>query len=148
VAPSDANILYVGTGEGCLRGDISYGDGVYRSNDAGKTWTNIGLKDTRHIPRVLIDPHNPDVAVLRGNRRGFGPRPHPRQDHRRHGHQEATLNWIRKGMIRATIARKPYTMAYYGLRVIADLHRHRPVSVEGSHSPAPVFVDTGATVGR
>jgi photosystem II stability/assembly factor-like uncharacterized protein len=73
VAPSDANVLYVGSGEGCLRGNISYGDGVYRSNDAGKTWTNIGLKDSRHIPRVLIDPHNPDVVLVAALGHAFGP---------------------------------------------------------------------------
>jgi photosystem II stability/assembly factor-like uncharacterized protein len=73
VAPSDPNILYVGSGEGCLRGDISYGDGVYRSNDAGKTWTNIGLKDTRHIPRVLIDPHNPDIVLVAALGHAFAP---------------------------------------------------------------------------
>lgn len=73
VAPSDSNILYVGTGEGCLRGDISYGDGVYRSNDAGKTWTNVGLKDTRHIPRVLIDPRNPDVVLVAALGHAFAP---------------------------------------------------------------------------
>jgi photosystem II stability/assembly factor-like uncharacterized protein len=73
VAPSDPNILYVGSGEGCLRGDISYGDGVYRSNDAGKTWTNIGLKDTRHIPRVLIDPRNPEVVLVAALGHAFAP---------------------------------------------------------------------------
>jgi photosystem II stability/assembly factor-like uncharacterized protein len=73
VAPSDPNILYVGSGEGCLRGDISYGDGVYRSNDAGKTWNNIGLKDTRHIPRVLIDPRNPEVVLVAALGHAFAP---------------------------------------------------------------------------
>jgi len=64
VAPSNPNILYVGTGEGCLRGDISYSDGVYRSNDGGKTWQNLGLRDTRHIPKVLLDPRNPEVVLV------------------------------------------------------------------------------------
>jgi ribose transport system substrate-binding protein len=59
---------------------------------------------------------------------------------------DGTLSWIRKGMIRATIAQKPYTMAYYGVRAIDDLHHNKPVSVEGSRSSVPVFVDTGATV--
>ncbi|HEY8745551.1 MAG TPA: glycosyl hydrolase, partial [Chloroflexota bacterium] len=43
VAPSDPNVLYAGTGEACIRGDVSHGDGVYRSTDAGATWTNVGL---------------------------------------------------------------------------------------------------------
>ena len=73
VAPSDPNILYVGSGEGCLRGDITYGNGVYRSNDAGKTWTNIGLKDSRHIPRVLIDPHDPNIVLVAALGHAFAP---------------------------------------------------------------------------
>src|ERR1039458_9186384 len=60
VADADHNILYAGSGEACLRGNISYGDGVYKSTDAGLTWKNVGLKDTRHIGAVIIDPRNPD----------------------------------------------------------------------------------------
>lgn len=59
---------------------------------------------------------------------------------------DTTLSWIQKGMIRATIAQKPYTMAYYGLRAIDDLHHTKPPSLEGSRSSVPVFIDTGATV--
>jgi len=73
VAPSNTNILYVGTGEGCLRGDISYGDGVYRSNDGGKTWQNLGLRDTRHIPKVLLDPRNPEVVLVAALGHAFAP---------------------------------------------------------------------------
>ncbi|HUY12001.1 MAG TPA: glycosyl hydrolase, partial [Terriglobia bacterium] len=49
VAPSDPNVIYVGTGEACIRGDISHGDGVYKSVDGGQTWKNVGLKDTQTI---------------------------------------------------------------------------------------------------
>ena len=73
VAPSDPNILYVGSGEGCLRGNISYGDGVYRSNDGGKTWKNLGLRDTRHIPKVLVDPRNPEIVLVAALGHAFGP---------------------------------------------------------------------------
>ena len=67
VAESDPNVIYVGTGEACIRNDISYGDGVYKSVDGGKTWTNVGLKDSRHIGAIAVDPHDANtvfVAVL------------------------------------------------------------------------------------
>lgn len=64
--------------------------------------------------------------------------------------QEGTLNWMRKGMIRATIAQKPYTMAYFGMRVLDDFHHAKPGgeanSPQGTRSHVPVFVDTGATL--
>ncbi len=73
VAASDPNVIYVGTGEPCLRGDISYGDGVYRSTDGGKTWENVGLKDTRHIASIVVDPRNPDVAYVAAVGHAYGP---------------------------------------------------------------------------
>ena len=73
VAPSDPNVIYVGTGEPCLRGDITYGNGMYRSLDAGKTWTHIGLEDTRHISKVLINPHDPNIVYVAAIGHAFGP---------------------------------------------------------------------------
>jgi photosystem II stability/assembly factor-like uncharacterized protein len=64
VADSDPNVVYVGTGEACIRGNISHGDGVYKSTDAGKTWRHVGLRDTRHIGRVVVHPRNPDVVFV------------------------------------------------------------------------------------
>jgi hypothetical protein len=67
VAPSDPTVLYVGSGEGLQRPDLSTGDGMYKSTDAGKTWVRLGLRDAQQIPRIAIDPGNPDrlfVAVL------------------------------------------------------------------------------------
>jgi photosystem II stability/assembly factor-like uncharacterized protein len=72
VSDSDPNVIYVGTGEACIRGNISFGDGVYRSNDAGKTWANVGLKDTRHIGSVIVHPTNPDVAFVAALGHAYG----------------------------------------------------------------------------
>ena len=64
VAPSDKNIVWVGAGEANPRNSVSYGDGVYKSTDGGKTWTNVGLKDTQHIGRMVIHPKNPDIVYV------------------------------------------------------------------------------------
>ncbi|MGH9530271.1 MAG: WD40/YVTN/BNR-like repeat-containing protein, partial [Terriglobales bacterium] len=67
VAPSDANIIYVGSGEGLHRPDLSVGDGIYKSTDEGKTWTHLGLRDGQQIPALAIDPRDPNrlfAAVL------------------------------------------------------------------------------------
>ncbi len=67
VAASDPNIIYVGSGEGLQRPDLSTGDGIYKSTDAGKTWTHLGLRDGQQIPHIAVDPRDPNrlfVAVL------------------------------------------------------------------------------------
>ena len=73
VAPSDPNVVYVGMGEGCLRSNISHGDGVYKSIDAGKTWENIGLRDSSQIGRVYVDPKNPDLVYVAAIGHPYGP---------------------------------------------------------------------------
>ena len=73
VADSDPNVVYVGTGEACIRGNISFGDGVYKSTDAGKTWANVGLKDTRHIGALIIHPTNPDIVFVAALGHAYGP---------------------------------------------------------------------------
>jgi photosystem II stability/assembly factor-like uncharacterized protein len=75
VAPSNPDVIYVGTGESALRGDVTFGDGVYRSTDGGKTWSNIGLKDSRQIGAIVVDPHNPDIALVAAIGHAFGPNP-------------------------------------------------------------------------
>src|SRR4051794_1834743 len=73
VAPSDHNVIYVGTGEAAPRGNITWGDGVYKSVDAGKTWKNVGLKDSRQIGALIVHPQNPDIVLVAAFGHAFGP---------------------------------------------------------------------------
>ena len=73
VAPSNHHVIYVGTGEAAPRGDITYGDGVYKSTDDGKTWTHVGLADSRQIGAVIVDPSNPDIVLVAALGHAFGP---------------------------------------------------------------------------
>ncbi len=75
VAPSNSNVIYVGTGEADIRSQIGFGDGVYKSTDAGKTWRNIGLRDTRQIAKILVDPRNPDIVFVAALGHVYGPNP-------------------------------------------------------------------------
>lgn len=74
VAPSDENIIYAGEGENTMRGNVSEGlGGIWRSEDAGRSWKNIGLKDGRHIIRIIIHPRNPDILWVAVMGHLFGP---------------------------------------------------------------------------
>jgi photosystem II stability/assembly factor-like uncharacterized protein len=73
VAPSDPNIIYVGSGEGLARPDLSTGDGVYKSTDAGKSWTHLGLRDTQQIGQVAVDPTNPNIVFIAAEGHPYGP---------------------------------------------------------------------------
>jgi photosystem II stability/assembly factor-like uncharacterized protein len=73
VAVSDPNVVYVGTGEACIRGNISHGDGVWKSVDAGKSWKNVGLKDSRAIGKLIVNPRNPDIVFVAALGHPFGP---------------------------------------------------------------------------
>src|SRR5947208_6795578 len=73
VAPSDHNVIYVGTGEAAIRGNATYGIGVFKSIDAGKTWENVGLKDTRQIGALIVDPRNENVVMVAALGHAFGP---------------------------------------------------------------------------
>src|SRR6187551_3797011 len=73
IAPSNKDVVWVGTGQIQARYDIASGDGVYRSDDAGKTWRNVGLRDSRAIGRIAVDPANPDVAVVAALGHIYGP---------------------------------------------------------------------------
>jgi len=73
VAPSDPNVVYAGTGEGCIRGNAATGDGVYKSVDAGKTWKNVGLRDSRAIGKLIVDPRDPDTVFVAALGHPYGP---------------------------------------------------------------------------
>ncbi len=73
IAPSDHNVIYVGTGEPCLRNNITFGDGMYKSTDGGESWKHIGLDDTQHISKVLVDPRNPDIIFVAAVGHASGP---------------------------------------------------------------------------
>ena len=73
VSESDRNVIYVGSGEACIRGNISYGDGVYKSTDGGRTWSNVGLRDSRQIGAIVIDPRNPDIVLVAALGHVYGP---------------------------------------------------------------------------
>ncbi|MDQ6717240.1 MAG: glycoside hydrolase, partial [Gemmatimonadota bacterium] len=74
VAPSDPNVIYVGTGEGLQRPDLSTGDGVYKSTDAGKTWRHLpGLRDAQQLGGLAVDPHNPNRVFVAALGHPYGP---------------------------------------------------------------------------
>ncbi len=73
VAPSDVNVVYAGTGSACPRGNISVGDGIYRSTDAGKTWEHIGLRHAGQIGAIAVHPDDPDLAYVAALGYIFGP---------------------------------------------------------------------------
>lgn len=73
LAPSDPNVIYVGSGQVAARYDVGAGNGVYRSADGGRTWQHMGLDDTRHIGRILVDPQHPDTVLVGALGHYFGP---------------------------------------------------------------------------
>ncbi len=73
LAPSNTDVIWVGTGESNVRNSVSFGDGVYKSTDGGKTWQHMGLKDTERISAIAINPQNPDVVYIGALGHAFGP---------------------------------------------------------------------------
>lgn len=75
ISQADPNVVWVGTGEDTSRNSVAWGDGVYKSTDGGKTWQNMGLKETMHISRIVIDPKDPNIVTVGALGRLWGPNP-------------------------------------------------------------------------
>ena len=75
LAPSDPNVIYVGTGESTIRSNVSHGDGVYKSTDGGRTWQHVGLAETRHIGDVVVHPDDPNTVYVAALGNAFGENP-------------------------------------------------------------------------
>ena len=75
LAPSQPQVIYAGMGEACIRENVLHGDGVYRSDDGGRTWRHLGLSDTRHIARIRVHPSDPDLVYVGAFGHAFGPNP-------------------------------------------------------------------------
>src|SRR5271154_4690016 len=75
IAASDPQTIYIGTGEADMRSDISFGDGMYKSTDGGANWRNIGLRDSRQIGSILVDPHDANIVLVAALGHAFGPNP-------------------------------------------------------------------------
>src|ERR1041384_756127 len=75
VAPSNPKIIYAGSGESDMRSDISQGNGMYRSDDGGKTWSHIGLADSQQIARIRVDPTDPNLVYVAALGHPYGPNP-------------------------------------------------------------------------
>jgi photosystem II stability/assembly factor-like uncharacterized protein len=75
VAPSNSNVIYVGSGEGLQRPDLAVGDGMYKSVDAGKTWTHLGLRDAQQITAIVVDPKNAERVYVAAQGHPYGPNP-------------------------------------------------------------------------
>jgi photosystem II stability/assembly factor-like uncharacterized protein len=75
VAPSNTNVIYVGTGEPDMRDSIAFGNGIYKSSDAGKTWQHLGLENTKQIGRIIVDPKNPNTVFVAALGNVYAPNP-------------------------------------------------------------------------
>jgi photosystem II stability/assembly factor-like uncharacterized protein len=75
IAPSNPNVIYAGTGEPDMRDSIAFGNGVYKSSDAGKTWQHLGLENTKQIGRIIVDPKNPNTVFVAAMGNAYAPNP-------------------------------------------------------------------------
>ena len=96
VATSNSSVIYVGEGESTLRGNVSEGHGMWRSDDGGRNWKHIGLDDSRHIMRIVIHPTNPDIVWVAALGHLFGPSERKRNLQNNRRGQNMEKSFIRK----------------------------------------------------
>ena len=133
VAASDHNVVYVGTGEAAIRGNTTYGTGVFKSIDGGKTWENVGLKDTRQIGALIVDPRNRECS----SRRGAGPCIWAESGTRNFSHNRRRQN-LGKSFIAKMKTQAVSTS--YSIRIIRTSCSRRFGRRGGSHGSSPVAV--------
>ncbi len=144
VSESDPNVIYVGTGEHAVRGVMtSYGDGVYKSTDAGKTWKNIGLEKTRHIADVVIHPQNPDIVFVGAQ----GPVHGPASDRGVYKSVDGGLTWKKTLYVDENTGVSSLVMDMVNPRIMYAAtwqHRRYPWTVESGGKGCSVWKSTDA----
>ena len=147
VAESDPNLVYVGMGEAPVRGvATSHGDGVYRSTDAGRTWTHVGLEKTRHISMIAVHPRNPDLVYVAAQGSPFGPNP----ERGIYRSADAGATWTRVHTVNDTTGASDLSMDMTNPRILYAAywdHQRTPWRVRSGGPGSGVFktTDGGAT---
>lgn len=147
VAESDPNVVYVGMGEHAVRGVMTtYGDGIYKSTDAGKTWKRLGLEKTRHISDVVTHPHNPDVVYVAAQGALHG----PSEERGIYKSVDGGLTWKKVLYVDENTGASSLSMDYHNPRILYAAtwqHRRLPWKVESGGPGCAIWksVDAGET---
>lgn len=147
VAESDPNVIYVGMGEHAIRGVMTtFGDGVYKSTDAGKTWKHIGLDKTRHVSDVVVHPNNPDIVYVAAQGAAHG----PNEERGIYKSTDGGQNWKKVLYVDVNTGASSLSMDYNNPRILYAAtwqHRRHPWQVESGGPGCSLWksVDSGET---